>query len=310
LGLKSEEVAKIIEESKGILFQARQKRPRPHLDDKIITAWNGLMISACARAFQILNDDKYLTMGKKAASFIRNKLFNSTTNTLIRNYRSGPSNIRGFADDYAFLINGLLDLYEASAEIEWLSWAVQLQEKQNELFWDEKNGGFFAVEGGDVTLLLRMKEDYDGAEPCNNSVSALNLLRLAQMTNNTSWRKYATETIVAFSNLLENSPLVLPQMCVALDFYLSSPMQVVFVGNPTDINTKTMLRELYMHHIPNKVILFADQQEGQTFLTKYLPFIKDMHLVHDKPTVYICKNYTCNLPVNSVDGLLQALSQN
>jgi len=228
---------------------------------------------------------------------------------LIRNYRNGPSSIAGFTDDYAFLITGLLDLYEASGEIEWFKWAVQLQEKQNELFWDSKNGGYFGVQANDSTLLLRMKEDYDGAEPSNNSVAAHNLLRLSHMLDNQQYKQYAEKTFGAFLGLLEQSPVVIPQMCVALDVYLSTPIQVVLAGNLGSPDLLAMMKELHKHHLPTKVVLFADQKEGQQYLSQRLPFVKDMQMVDNKPTAYVCQNYTCNLPVNTPEKMAQLLSK-
>jgi uncharacterized protein YyaL (SSP411 family) len=178
--LSAGEEEKILSESRQKLFNLRAKRPRPHLDDKIITAWNGLMISACARASQVLDEPAFLEAATRAASFLRDKLYRPDSRELIRSYRQAASDVRGFVDDYAFLIQGLLDLYEASLDTQWLKWANQLQEKQDALFWDAQSGGYFSVSGRDPNILLRMKEDYDGAEPSPNSVSALNLLRLAQ----------------------------------------------------------------------------------------------------------------------------------
>jgi uncharacterized protein YyaL (SSP411 family) len=176
-----EEVREMLASSRRQLFEVRAKRPRPHLDDKIITAWNGLMISAFARASQILDESDYLHAAEGAANCVRTHLYDSSNKTLVRNYRQGRSAVEGFADDYAFVIQGLLDLYEASFKVEWLKFALELQETQDRLFCDEKNGGYFSGTGNDPTILLRMKEDNDGAEPSASSISALNLLRLSQL---------------------------------------------------------------------------------------------------------------------------------
>ena len=166
---------------RATLLELRAKRPRPHLDDKIITAWNGLMISAFARAAQVLGDTNYLEAATRAAEFVREKLYDGKAHTLRRSYRGGPSDVAGFAEDYAFYIQGLLDLYEASFDVQWLQLAEQLQATQDRLFWDDKNGGYFTSTGDDPSILLRMKEDNDNAEPAPSSIAALNLLRLAQI---------------------------------------------------------------------------------------------------------------------------------
>src|SRR5439155_5474804 len=158
----------------------RSKRPRPHLDDKIIAAWNGLMISAYARGAQVLDEPRYLEIATRAAKFLQTDLYDPSRKILYRNYRGDRSDIEAFADDYAFVIQGLLDLYEASFDVEWLKFAVQLQETQDRLFFEEKNGGYFSTSGKDESVFLRMKDDNDGAEPSASSIAALNLLRLSQ----------------------------------------------------------------------------------------------------------------------------------
>nr|MBA3543779.1 thioredoxin domain-containing protein [Chthoniobacterales bacterium] len=166
---------------RATLLELRDKRPRPHLDDKIITAWNGLMITAFARGAQVLGDATYLESATRAAEFVRTKLYDEKTHTLTRSYRGGPSAVGGFAEDYAFFIQGLLDLYEASFDVKWLQLAEQLQEAQDRLFWDERNGGYFTSTGDDPSILIRLKEDNDNAEPAPSSIAARNLLRLAQI---------------------------------------------------------------------------------------------------------------------------------
>src|SRR5881398_4203508 len=178
---KSEDEARqLLARSREKLLSIRNKRPRPHLDDKIIAAWNGLMISAYGRAAQILDEPRHLERATRAATFLRTNLYEEKSKLLYRNYRGGRSDIEGFADDYAFVIQSLLDLYEASFDVEWLKFAIQLQETQDRLFFDEKNGGYFSTSGKDESVFLRMKDDNDGAEAAASSITALNLLRLVQ----------------------------------------------------------------------------------------------------------------------------------
>jgi hypothetical protein len=196
----------------------RAKRPRPHLDDKIIAAWNGLMISAYARAAQVLDEPRYLEIATRAAKFLQTNLYDKKSKLLYRNYRQGRSDIEGFADDYAFVIQGLLDLYEASFDVECLKFATELQQTQDRLFYDEKNGGYFSTSGKDNSVFLRMKDDNDGAEPAASSIAALNLLRLSQILNQEQLAKRARKTINAFAATVSHFPSAMPQMLVALDY--------------------------------------------------------------------------------------------
>ena len=172
------------------MFEARLGRPRPHLDDKVLTAWNGLMIAAFARMARVLRGlgadgraagEPYLEAARRAAAFIRERMWNAASGTLLRRYRDGHAEIDGYAEDYAYLIFGLLELFQADADPAWLEWAIALQRRQDELFWDEADGGWFSTTGRDPSVLLRMKEDYDGAEPTASSVSVLNLLVLSHL---------------------------------------------------------------------------------------------------------------------------------
>ena len=299
---KSEgEIRRSLSESRQILFEARERRPRPHLDDKIITAWNGLMISAFARAAQVLRDPVYLAAAIRAAAFARTSL--TRDGMLMRSYREGASTVAGFADDYAFLIQGLVDLYEASFDIEWLKWAADLQAKQDALFADEENGGYFSVRANTPDILLRMKEDYDGAEPSPNSVAALNLLRLAQMTGDDSLRARGEKTITAFTMQPARMPFVMPQMLVALDFLLAKPLQIVIAGKPDAPDTQALLHEIHRHFIPNRVVLLADGCKGQRWLSERLEFIRTATPMDGEATAYVCENFACRLPVSDPDAL-------
>jgi uncharacterized protein YyaL (SSP411 family) len=295
------EINRSLAASCRILFEARERRPRPHRDDKIITAWNGLMISAFARAAQVLDDPGYLAAATRAAAFVRTHL--TRGGALVRSHRMGASDVEGFTDDYAFLIQGLLDLYEASLDIAWLQWAADLQVKQDAVFADNEHGGYFSVRADDPHILLRLKEDYDGAEPSPNSVSALNLLRLAQMTGNDSHRSRAEKTVAAFSAQLTKMPHAMPQMLVALDFLLAKPLQIVLSGKPGAPDTRALLREAHRFFIPHKVLLLADGGEGQRWLGERLEFIKTAVPLDEQAAAYVCENFACRRPVSDPASL-------
>jgi uncharacterized protein YyaL (SSP411 family) len=303
---KTEDAIKAsLDASRKALFTLREKRPRPHLDDKIITAWNGLMISAFARAAQVLDDSAYLQAAQQAAEFIRTHL--TRDGALIRSYREGASTIAGFADDYAFLIQGLLDLYEASAQHEWLAWAAELQRKQDELFADHDHGGWFSTAENAADMLIRMKEDYDGAEPSPNSIATLNLLRLAQMTATETLRAQAQKAIAAFSEQVRRMPVAMPQMLVALMFDLVESKQIIIAGAADSVDTRALLREVHAHFLPAKILLFADGAEGQKFLATKNEFMKTVKPLDNKPTAYVCEHFTCQLPVTDVSALRKLL---
>jgi uncharacterized protein YyaL (SSP411 family) len=302
-GKDEAEVHENLARSRAALLAVRAKRPRPHLDDKIITAWNGLMISAFARGAQVLGDSACLDAATRAGAFIRTQLYDEARKGLVRNYREGRSEVEGFADDYAFVIQGLLDLYEASFDVSWLQFASELQETQDRLFFDEVRGGYFSGTGQDASILLRMKEDNDSAEPAASSVAALNLLRLAQFRDETRWRERAEKTIGAFSPQIGHFPSAMPQMLVALDFSLARPRQIVIEGEGDSKETRALLTEVHRHFIPNKILLLADGGEGQRHLEEKLEVLRGMKPVKGKSAAYICENFTCQTPVTDPEAL-------
>lgn len=295
--------------SRAKLLAARAVRPRPHLDDETITAWNGLMISGFARAYSVLGDNACLAAATKAAAFIRQRLYDSDTGTLLRRYRAGDAAIAGYADDYAFLIQALLDLYEAYCDVQYLTWAFALQDKQDALFWDEAGGGYFSTSGEDPTVLLRMKEDYDGAEPSANSVSALNLLRLAQLTENPDYAARANQTLAAFSRRLARAPHSMPSMLAALDWQIGGAVQIVIAGAPDAADTRALLHEVRSRFIPNKMLLLADGADGQTALARRLGFITGIKPIDGKATAYVCENGACKLPTTDLATLAEAIAE-
>jgi uncharacterized protein len=305
---KSEDaVHDLLKQSREKLFAIRSNRPRPHLDDKIIAAWNGLMISAYARAAQVLDEPRYLEIATRAANFVRKQLWDDSSKTLFRSYRDGRSGIEGFADDYAFVIQGLLDLYEASFDVEWLKFATQLQETQDRLFFDEKSGGYFSTTGKDINVVMRMKDDNDSAEPAASSVSTLNLLRLAQIRGEKQWQERAERTISAFHTTLSRFPSAMPQMLVALDFSASKPRQIVIAGKKDAPETKALLTEVHRHFLPRTILLLADGAEGQKYLGEKIEAIRAMLMVDGKSAAYVCENFTCKAPVTDRKALLELL---
>lgn len=305
--MPEDELSRLLERSRQKLMTVREQRPRPHRDDKIITSWNGHMISAFARAAQVLGEKRYLVAAERAATFIRAKLYQPDSGLLFRRYRDTEAGLAGQLDDYAFMVNGLLDLYEASFDITWLQLAIELMEKQIALFSDESQGGFFETSGGDSSLLVRLKGDYDGAEPTGNSISALNLLRLAWITDNEKWIARAGATIEAFGGRLNEYPPILPQMLVAHEFYGNKPRQFVIAGKLGRPDTEIMLAMIRKRFLPGKIVLLADDGAGQEFLGQFQPILAEMTAQENKTTVYLCENFSCQLPISDLAELAKRL---
>jgi hypothetical protein len=219
---------------------------------------------------------------------------------LLRIYLDGESKIDGFSDDYAFFIQGLLDLYEASFDTRWLDLATALQERQNALFRDEDDGAYFTTTGKDPNLFLRSKGDYDEAQPSPNSVSSLNLLRLSWLFDNREWHRMAKQTINAFQADLLRYPSSLPQLLVALDASESTPKQIVIAGRADAPDTHQLLREVNNRYLPNEILILADEGSGQAYFAKKIEFFKDVHPIDNMATAYICQNFVCQLPTNDL----------
>jgi len=288
---------------------ARSGRPRPHLDDKIITAWNGLMISALARGQQVLGESRYLTAATRAAEFIQQELADPATDTLYRSWREGRSDIPGFAEDYAYLIQGLLDLYEAGFELRWLQWAVKLQARMDALFWDGERGGYFNSRADDASVIVRLKEDYDGAEPAPNSVAALNLIRLDWMLGLAGAREKALRTIEALRSQWSRHPQALPQMLGAVELALAEPRTVVLAGDPRSAGFQAMEAILHGRLGPRRALLCADGGPAQAWLAAFRPYLADMGPRDGTVTAYVCENFTCQAPVSSPAALHSLLRE-
>jgi uncharacterized protein len=217
--------------------------------------------------------------------------------------------VNGFASDYAFLIQGLLDLYEISFDVGRLDWAMKLQQRQDELFRDGKDGGYFSTSGKDADVLLRMKEGDDTAEPSPNSVTALNLLRIGYMLDQNEARQRAERTLKIFAKQLDAAPSSMPQMLVALSWSRSKPKQVVVAGKADDTPTQAMFREVHQHFVPHEILILADGSDGQQFFSDHVEFMKSVSKIDNKPTAYVCENFICQLPTTDLKTLAHLLTR-
>jgi uncharacterized protein len=306
-GKSADEIVAILVRAREKLLKVRGQRPRPHLDDNVIAAWNGLMISAFARAAQVLGDAIYLKTAIQAAEFLRTELFDLARKTLARNFREGKGG-DGFADDYAFVIQGLLDLYEVSFDVRWLTFANELQQSLDALFWDDKRGGYFSVTGKDASVLLRMKDDNDSAEPAASSIAAVNLARLGAIMNDAQLEERARKTINAFTPQLSHFPSAMPHMLVALDLVEGGAIQIVVVGPREDERTQALLKEVGSRFLPRAVVLLVDNDKSRKFFGRTNKAVREMKMVSEKSAAYVCRNFTCQAPVTDAKELGKLLA--
>ena len=296
-----QEVEDRLARARVTLLAVRDARPRPHLDDKVLTAWNGLIIAAFARAARVLpGGRKYLAAAQRAAGFLRDRLWNGSTGTLLRRYRLGDAGVEGYAEDYAYLIFGLLELFQADGDPRWLEWTLTLQRRQDELFWDPVDGGWFSTTGRDVSVLLRLKEDYDGAEPAASSIAVLNLLTLSHLTADPQMAQKIERTLAAFAGRAAQMGRAVPMMLSALSTYHAGMPQLVLVGDEAGV--QPLLEVTRGRYRPNSVVARIDPAHRDA-LAELLPWTSTMTMREGRPTAYLCRDFACDAPVTAPDAL-------
>jgi hypothetical protein len=302
------EVFEVLDGARRALFERRSMRPRPHLDDKVLTAWNGLMIAAFARVARLVpGAEDFLDDATQAARFLRRHLWNPQSATLLRRYRQGDARVDGYAEDYAYLIFGLLELFQAGGDPEWLEWARQLQERQDALFWDAVDGGWFSTTGRDPSVLLRLKEDYDGAEPAASSVAVLNLLTLAHLfADESRYDAQIRQTLAAFGSRAGQMGRSVPMMLAALSTYHAGLPQVVIVGEPQAEETLALRSVLQEVYLPTTIVVPVLPQHRET-LARLLPWVASMRAVDGRATAYVCRDFACQSPATSAAQIAEQL---
>ncbi|MCC6441902.1 MAG: thioredoxin domain-containing protein [Armatimonadetes bacterium] len=294
------------ESAREKLFGLREKRIHPHKDDKILTDWNGLMILALARAAQAFEEPAYEEAARRAADFILTEL-RTPEGRLLHRYRDGQAGLPAHVDDYAFLIRGLIELYEASLELRYLQTALELNDTLIARYWDEEQGGFYFTADDSEALLSRPKEIYDGAVPSGNSVAMENLLRLGRMTARPGLEAAAARIGRAFSGAVRQMPSAYTQLLVAVDFALGPSYEAVVVGQEEAEDTRQMLAALRKEFIPNKVVLFKPAGEGASAVVALAPFTQDYTAPAGKAAAYVCRDYRCNLPATEPERMIHLL---
>ena len=306
LKIPKEELESRVKSAREKLLEARMMRKKPARDDKILTDWNGLMIFALAKGYQIFGEEKYLKAAEKAADFILKTLY-IPGKRLLHRYRAGSAGIIGTADDYAFLIHGLIELYESGFELRYLKAALCLNKELLDHFWDPVNGGLFFTANDSESLILRKKEFADTAIPSGNSIEMLNLLRLSRITANPELEDTAYGLERAFSKLIRKIPAGYTQCLSALDFGMGPTYEVVISGNYGASDTEHMLAELRTYFIPNKVLVFRPEGEDPE-ITNLATYTKMQVPIEGKATAYVCQNYECQLPTTEINEVLKMLN--
>ena len=297
------ELEEILAEGKQKLFEVREKRIKPGLDDKILTSWNGLMIRSMAMGYQVLGDERYREAAEKAARFVLSEL-SQDNGMLLRTHRAGKSHLNAYLEDYSYFVASLINLYESTFAVEWLKEAERLNQIMIEQFWDEANGGFFFTSNNHETLIVRSKTGYDGATPSGVSMAIHNLVRLDKLLNRPDFREKVETTLDVYYHQIEHSPSGSAQMLCELDFLLSTPKEIAIAGQHENDDTQAALTAIHSRYVPNKVLALASDGEDVSDL---IPLLEGKTQVDGRATIYVCENYTCQAPTTDVEELAELL---
>jgi uncharacterized protein YyaL (SSP411 family) len=306
-GRPVDEVIGVLANARRALFAVREDRPRPHRDEKIITAWNGLMIAAFARATRVLTSSPHRadwrTAAIRAAEAIYAHLWRPAERRLFRRYRDGEAAVDAFCEDYACLAGGLTELFQATGDVRWLDWALEVTALETERFFDERDGGWFATTGEDPSVLLRLKEDYDGAEPAAASVTVRNLITLGHLTGDTALISRAERTLQRYGAGIGRAVRMMPLMVANVAQWRQSATQVVLVGHPEGADYRTLESVVASKFLPGAVVIPVHPGETQQALGARLPWLAAMSMRDDRATAYVCRDFVCREPVTDAAAL-------
>jgi uncharacterized protein YyaL (SSP411 family) len=306
LGLSMDAFEKRLDRARTKLYHVREQRPHPHQDDNVISAWNGLALEAFAEAALVFNNPEWLEQAEKIAAYVKQNL-QTDEGLLLRNRTDGQAGPIGFASDYSFMIAGLLNLYEASADTRWLKFAKKLQDEQLEHYWDDEHGGFFQTRTGQGAMFGRQKPDRDGSTPSANSYAALNLAKMYQFTLNKDYEKRAREVLSAFGKKLERRGASLSRMLVALDFLDSKPREIAMV-KPEQGAANPILPEYRRRFLPNAVLVRTDQPSVPQ-LERTIPWMQKKQAKKGRTTAYVCRDFTCKFPTTEPETFVKQISE-
>lgn len=294
-----ERLMDVLERGRTKLFDVRERRVKPARDEKVLTAWNGLMLASFAEAAVILERDDYREVAEKNAQFVLDHL--RRDDLLLRTYKDGRAKLNGYLDDYAFYADGLITLYQATGELRWLQEAKTITDRMLEEFWDEDDGGFFYTGKSHEELIVRAKDYMDNATPSGNSVATEVLLHLAVLTENEDYTRRAVTVFRLLRDMILHYPSAFGRLLGALDFYLSTPKEIVIIGTPGASDTVSLLREVWKRYLPNKVVVQAS--EGDARAAAMVPLLRDRTMIENRATAYVCENFTCQQPVTTAAEL-------
>ena len=299
LGLSVDRMGSLLEQSREVLYAVRATRPAPLRDEKILTAWNGLTISALAHASLVLGDEAYAARAERAADFVLTYL--RRDGRLLRSYADGRARQTAYLDDYAFLIAGLLDLYEATSNPRWLEEALALDRVLQTRYEDQVSGGFFRTSDDQESLLAREKPSYDGAEPSGNSVQLLNLVRMHEFTTDDGYRQRGERALRALEGVLTTAPAAAAEALLAVDYYLDAPKEIVIVTPTSRQDAEPLLAQLRVTFLPNRILTVVVDGEDLAAQTKLIPLLEGKFARDGQATAYVCENRVCDLPTTDPD---------
>jgi uncharacterized protein YyaL (SSP411 family) len=300
-----DELSEALQRGRRILFDIREKRVKPGRDEKVLTAWNGLMLEGFAEAAAVFDRKDYLKVAKNNAQFLLDNL--RQNGLLLRTYKDGSAKLNGYLEDYAFLASGLVKLYEVSGELKWLREARALVERMVSEFWDTENGGFFFTGKSSEELIVRSKDYFDNATPAGNSVAAEVLLRLSALTGEESYALKAVAVLRLVAKQIRRYPSAFGRILGALDFYQSTPTEVAVIGEPGKSDTESLVREVWSRYLPNKVV--AQTQPDSADAAREVPLFRERGLIEARAAAYVCEGYACRLPVTNPQALAAQLDQ-
>ena len=303
LRMDEQELEAILREGKQKLFDAREKRVKPGLDDKILTSWNGLMIKAAALGYQVLGDRRYLEAAENSANFLLSRL-SQKNGLLFRTHRAGVSHLNAYLEDYSYFTAGLIALYEANFNFKWLKEAERLMQIMVEQFWDDANDGFFFTGKSHEQLIVQSKAAYDGATPSGTSMAIHGLSRLAKHLNRPELHEKAIKTLRLYYHQIESAPAGSGQLLCELEFLLSVGKEIAVVGEPEREDTTSVLSVIHNRFLPNKIIALLDPEAESV---RNLPLLQGKKQIDNRATVYVCENYACQTPTTDLQVLERLL---
>jgi len=303
MGVSRQRLAEAIERGRPVLFDAREMRVKPYRDEKILTAWNGLMMRGFAEASRAFDRKDYLEIAARNADFLLTKL--RREGRLLRTHKDGESKLNGYLEDYAYVIDGLLALYEASFDLRWFEEARALAETMIAQFWDAEAGAFFFTSADHETLITRTKDFYDNATPAGNSVAAAALVRLSLLTGEDRYRQMAETILRLMKPMMMRAPGAFGHLLSALDLFLASPYEIAIIGPPEAEETRAMVNAVFKRYLPNKVVAFATGPDSKASRT--IKLLEGRGAIDGKAAAYVCRNFYCEAPAPSAEKLAEVL---